>query len=61
MNSTVSAPISFDYPRQNAAGATCTAQAWAKTPPHLADAEKAAVIARIKKLLIEKDAALVAH
>lgn len=56
-----STPIAFDYPQQDAAGVTCTAQAWAKTPPQLHGAEKAAVIARIKKLLIEKDAALVAH
>jgi len=34
MNPSVSASIAFDYPQQNAAGATCTAQAWAKTPPH---------------------------
>lgn len=53
--------IAFDYPQQNAAGATCTAQAWAKTPPHLHGAEKAAVISRIKQLLVEKEAALVAH
>ena len=56
-----STPIAFDYPQQNAAGATCTAQAWAKTPPQLHGTEKAAVIARIKQLLVEKDAALVAH
>jgi quinolinate synthase len=61
MTLTVSTPIAFDYPQQNAAGATCTAQAWAKTPPQLYGSEKAAVIARIKQLLIEKDAALVAH
>ena len=61
MNSTVSVPIAFDYPQQNATGATCTAQAWAKTPLQLHGAEKAAVIARIKHLLIEKEAALVAH
>ena len=61
MNSTVSTSTAFDYPQQNAEGATCTAQAWAKTPPHLAGAEKATVIAHIKQLLIEKDAALVAH
>jgi len=61
MNSTVSIPISFDYPQQDAAGVTCTAQAWAKTPPQLHGSEKADVIARIKKLLVEKDAALVAH
>ena len=61
MTSTVSTPIAFDYPQQNAAGATCTAQAWVKTPPQLHGSEKAAVIARIKQLLIEKDTALVAH
>ena len=61
MNSTVSAPISFDYPQQDAAGVTCTAQAWAKTPPQLHGSEKADVIARIKKLLVKKDAALIAH
>ena len=61
MNSTVSTPISFDYPQQDSAGVTCTAQAWAKTPPQLHGAHKAAVIASIKELLIEKDAALVAH
>jgi len=55
------APIQFDYPQQDAAGITCTAQAWAKTPPPLHRAEKAAVIARIKQLLIDKNAALVAH
>ena len=61
MNSTVSTSIAFDYPQQDSAGLTCTAQAWAKTPPHLGDVEKTAVITRIKQLLIEKDAALVAH
>jgi quinolinate synthase len=45
-----SMPIAFDYPQQNAAGATCTAQAWAKTPPQLHGADKAAVITRIKQL-----------
>ncbi len=61
MNSAPESPISFDYPQQNAAGATCVAQAWAKVPAHLPAAEKAQVIARIKQLLIEKDAVLVAH
>ena len=53
--------VSYDFPRQDSAGVTCTAQAWAKVPPHLAGPEKATVIARIKQLLVEKDAALVAH
>ena len=59
--SALNSRISFDYPQQNAAGTTCTSQAWAKTPPQLHGTEKAAVISRIKQLLIEKDAALVAH
>jgi len=54
-------PISFDYPQQDGAGKTCTAQAWAKTPPPLSVDQKAAAIDRIKTLLIEKDAAIVAH
>ena len=61
MSTTVSTSISFDYPQQDSAGVTCTAQAWAKVPPHLAASEKAAVVQRIKQLLIEKDAALIAH
>jgi quinolinate synthase len=61
MNSAPESPISFDYPQQNAAGATCIAQAWAKAPRHLAPNEKLAVVNRIKQLLKEKDAALVAH
>jgi quinolinate synthase len=61
MNSAPESPISFDYPQQNAAGATCVAQAWAKVPANLPAAEKVGVIARIKQLLIEKDAVLVAH
>jgi len=61
MNTVPELPISFDYSQQNAAGATCVAQAWAKVPAHLPASEKAQVITRIKQLLIEKDAVLVAH
>jgi quinolinate synthase len=61
MNSAPESPISFDYHQQNAVGATCVAHAWAKVPAHLPAAEKVHVIARIKQLLIEKDAVLVAH
>ena len=61
MNSFPNSPIAFDYPQQTSTGATCTAQAWAKVPPHLGRTEKADVIARIKELLVEKDAVLVAH
>lgn len=61
MTITASTPIAFDYPQQNAAGLTCTAQAWAKTPPPLHGSQKTFVIERIKQLLVEKNAALVAH
>lgn len=61
MNSTISTALAFDYPQQDSAGLTCTAQAWAKVPSHLDGPEKAVVIDRIKQLLIEKDAVLVAH
>jgi len=57
----MTSPIAFDYPQQDSAGVTCTAQAWAKVPPHLAGPQKATVIARIKELLVEKDATLVSH
>jgi len=61
MSSTIFQSQTYDYPAQNAAGVTCTAQAWAKTPPPLDKAEKTAVIARIKQLLAAKNAVLVAH
>ena len=61
MSSITIEPQTYDYPAQNAAGVTCTAQAWAKTPPPLSETEKTAIIARIKELLVAKGAALVAH
>ena len=61
MAPTVNTPIALDYPQQDSAGITCTAQAWAKAPPHLVGPKKTAVISRIKRLLIEKNATLVAH
>lgn len=61
MTNNANSTIAFDYPQQNAAGATCTAQAWAKVPPHLEGSQKSAVISRIKELLVQKDAVLVAH
>ncbi|MBJ7380222.1 MAG: quinolinate synthase NadA [Polynucleobacter sp.] len=54
-------PIRFDYPQQNAAGATCISQAWAKAPPRLAQNEKGAVIAQIKSWLIKRNATIIAH
>lgn len=53
--------VFFDYPQQNAAGATCTASAWARVPDALGAAEKAEIIAKIKSLLKIKNAVIVAH
>lgn len=61
MIETSSTPIQFDYPQQDSTGLTCTAQAWAKTPQPLSALEKPQVIEKVKTLLREKDAALVAH
>ncbi|MES2015522.1 MAG: quinolinate synthase NadA [Pseudomonadota bacterium] len=44
-----------------AGGASCTAEAWARTPAAPSVAEKAALKERIKRLLKEREAVLVAH
>lgn len=51
----------YDVTRQDASGASCTVQAWAKVPPALTAADKAAHKARIAQLLKDQDAVLVAH
>ncbi len=51
----------YDYTRQDASGASCTVQAWAKVPVTLTPAQKAAHKAQIVQLLKAKDAVLVAH
>src|SRR6478752_4356249 len=51
----------YDYPRQDAAGATCTAQAWAKVTPVPDAATRAQLKARAIELLKARDATLVAH
>ena len=53
--------VLFDYRRADSAGTTCTAQAWAKAPPALGPQERTDVVARIKALLKERQAVLVAH
>ena len=53
--------VVFDYTRQDATGASCTAHAWAKVPPALPADEKAAAKVRIKALLKARDAVMVAH
>ncbi|UUX94833.1 quinolinate synthase NadA [Aquabacterium sp. J223] len=54
-------PIRFDYTRQDAAGGSCTVQAWAKVPPPLSRSERDDAKARIAQLLEQQDAVLVAH
>ncbi|MBV8500569.1 MAG: quinolinate synthase NadA [Paucibacter sp.] len=51
----------FDYDRQDASGATCTAHAWAKIPAPLQPAERADLKARAAALLSARGATLVAH
>lgn len=53
--------ILFDYPQQDASGATCIAQAWAKIPAPLLPDQKKATIEQIKQLLLAKNAVIVAH
>jgi quinolinate synthase len=48
----------YDHPQ---GGNACTAQAWARTPAPLASEEKTALKERIRRLLKEKQAVLVAH
>ena len=51
----------YDYTRQDAAGASCTARAWARTPEPLGPADRARWKERARALLAEHDAVLVAH
>ena len=52
---------SFDYPLQDARGATCTAHAWAKVPQTQTPAQRAATKEHAARLLKLHDAVLVAH
>jgi quinolinate synthase len=52
-------PITFDKPDQD--GAACVAHAWAKVPPALTKDERAALKDKIRALLKERNAVLVAH
>ena len=57
----MSESVLFDYRLADAAGSSCTAQAWAKVPAPLAPAERALTLDRIRTQLREQDAVLVAH
>jgi len=53
--------IAYDHPVEGDEGSCSTAQSWAKKPREPNPEEKAELIARIKRLLQEQDAVLVAH
>ena len=51
----------YEYTRQDASGASCTAQAWAKVPTPLTPNQRQALMARAAELLQARGAVLVAH
>jgi quinolinate synthase len=53
--------VMYDFTRQDASGASCTAHAWAKVPAPLDPAQRTEAIARASALLQRHDAVLVAH
>ena len=58
---TLTRPVRFDYPRQDAAGQCSTASAWASVPPLRTPREREADKARAAELLAQHRAVLVAH
>jgi quinolinate synthase len=57
----MSETIEYDYTRQDASGASCTAHAWAKVPQALSPEGRRAAKARAAELLKAQNAVLVAH
>src|SRR6185436_8284862 len=53
--------VLYDFARQDADGATCTAHAWAKVPAPLTPSQRSQLKARAAELLKAKGAVLVAH
>ncbi|MBH9577725.1 quinolinate synthase NadA [Inhella proteolytica] len=53
--------LAFDYTRQDAAGTSCTAQAWAQVPDPVSPAQAQALKAQAAELLRARGAVLVAH
>jgi quinolinate synthase len=53
--------VLFDYTKQDASGASCTAHAWAKVPEPLNPQQRTAWKARAAALLKQHNAVLVAH
>ena len=61
-NSPISTQLkSYDFSLPSVDGATCIASAWAKTPIPLNKADKEAIKSKIRTLLKQKNAVLVAH
>ena len=60
MHATASQVVEYERPQMETGG-SCTAKAWARVPPTPGAAERAELKARIKALLKEKQAVLVAH
>jgi quinolinate synthase len=58
---TIMSTVTYDYTRQDAQGVCSTHHAWARVPPPLKPAEKAATRERAAQLLKAHDAVLVAH
>jgi quinolinate synthase len=61
MQTSVIKTVEFDLPKMNQGACINTAEAWARVTPAPSPAEKAALKERIKRLLKEKQAVLVAH
>lgn len=51
-------PVEYEHPQD---GASCVAHAWARTPATPSPDQRAQLKARIKQLLVEREAVLVAH
>ncbi|MBB5393153.1 MULTISPECIES: quinolinate synthase NadA [unclassified Herbaspirillum] len=60
MQATATKVVEFERPQMETGG-SCTANAWAKVPPTPSAEERASLKARIRQLLKEKQAVLVAH
>lgn len=60
MQSSVIKVVEYESPQMEQ-GSSCVANAWARVPPPLSPEQKTALKERIKRLLKEKEAVLVAH
>jgi quinolinate synthase len=61
MTETAVKTVEFEQPLLDATSGSCTARAWARTPPQPGPEERASLKDRIRALLKEKQAVLVAH